>query len=134
MDPKKQELNPELKQIYERVMNTQVGAPASPQSPISEQAPTQSVPPHPAIQTPAKATTNVTQDPFQASAPQGPAVDTKPFVFTGNKVTTPQETHTPQSQSAAVISKKMSEPIIAVLALILIVVWGLFWAKFFGLI
>ena len=138
MDPKKQELNPELKEIYDRVMNTQVKSESQPQStpsqtpPATPQAPT--APPPPAGQIPLRgATAEASQDPSLSSAPVRPLVDTKPFVFTGNKVTTQQEPHTSQSQMFST-PKRVSGPVIAVLVVILIVVWALFWAKIFGLI
>lgn len=148
MDPKKQELNPELKEIYDRVMNTQAKSEAQPQSassqppPAAPQAP--AAPPgtvlSPASPPPAGQsvlrgdTAEAKQDPFFSPQPQRSITDTKPFVFTGNKVTTPQTPYATQSQMNPTSSKKVSGPIIAVLVVLLIVVWTLFWAKFFGLI
>ncbi|MBI4091649.1 MAG: hypothetical protein HY427_00355 [Candidatus Levybacteria bacterium] len=143
MDPKKQELNPELKEIYDRVMNTQVKSPSSPTSvsagvpqPVSlanaqsDPTPIKHVDPFASVQS---APTSVSAP--QSGAPQPGAsasAQSAPFVFTGNKVTTPQEPTAFQSQTST--NKKISTPIIAVLVVVLIVVWALFWAKFFGLI
>lgn len=151
MDPKKQELNPELKEIYDRVMNTQVKNEAQPQSALSQplpqaqQAPLQSQPANPDPFAPS--TTPVKQPGSFANAQSGPTAVSfpshgplapqertaqfAPFVFTGNKVTTAQEPNTSQSQTHT--NKKISGPIIAVLVVILLVAWALFWAKFFGL-
>lgn len=148
MDPKKQELNPELKEIYDRVMNTQAKSEAQPQSapsqppPATPQAPAappgtvrNPAPPPPVGQNILRgATAEANQDPFFSPPPQRSITDTKPFVFTGNKVTTPQAPYATQSQMNLTSSKRVSGPIIAVLVVVLIVVWTLFWAKFFGLI
>ena|SRR3990172_8370433 len=135
MDPKKQELNPELKEIYDRVMNTQVKSEAQPQSAPSQpppQAPQAPAAPPGTVWNPAPPpSAEAKQDPFFSPPPQRSITDTKPFVFTGNKVTTPQEPNASQSQTHT--NKKISAPIIAVLVVVLIVVWALFWAKFFGL-
>ena len=120
MDPKKSELNPELKEIYERVMNTQVKDESQPQSTPPPQQQTTPPPPPAAPQPP-------------NPAPQTPVTSTN-FVFTGNKVTTPEPMHISQPQAHSGPAKKMSGSIIAILVVILIVVWGLFWAKLFGLI
>lgn len=149
MDPKKQDLNPELKEIYDRVMNTQVkpNAPTAttppPQTPTSAATPIASAPSAvPPIGSPvmppagSPTTPQPNQGPTQAGIPQ-PGVESKPFVFTGNKVTTPQATTSPQLNQAQIHTssgKKLSTPVIAVLVVILIVVWALFWAKIFGLI
>jgi hypothetical protein len=105
MDPKKQDLNPELKEIYNRVMNTQIKPPANP--PVQQAA---------------------SQGPIQSLAPSAPTIDNKPLVFTGNKLTSIST----GPHSGAKL--KLAGPIIGILAVILIIVWGLFWAKFFGLI
>ncbi|OGH18619.1 MAG: hypothetical protein A2868_02545 [Candidatus Levybacteria bacterium RIFCSPHIGHO2_01_FULL_40_15b] len=149
MDPKKQELNPELKEIYDRVMNTQAKSEAQSQSAPPQPLQTTSVP------TPVKQAApfaNAENAPTAVSAPPAggappgtvwnPApqpgsfasAQSAPFVFTGNKVTTPQTPHATQSQTNLASSKKISGPIIVVLVVILIVMWALFWAKFFGVI
>lgn len=125
MDPKKQELNPELKEIYDRVMNTQV---KNPQNTTASTAVSAGAPQPGSFAPPVGGAQSAPQNPSappppQTSAPVSPNLENKPFIFTGNKLT--------QAHSGS--SKKISKPIIAVFVVILIVVWGLFWAKFFGL-
>lgn len=131
MDPKKQELNPELKEIYERVMNTQVKTPAS--SPPVTPPPAQNPSAPTAVSPPAGGSELGSFAPAGAGAQSAPNVETKPFVFTGSKITTPQDPLTSQSQTAAP-GKKISGPIIIGSVVILVILWGLFWAKIFGLI
>lgn len=124
MDPKKQDLNPELKQIYDRVMNTQVAkSTASPQSqtPIISQ---------PTVAQPVTVAPPQTSPPTQA-VPQ-PISEPKAFVFTGNKIITPQgEAHLGTQTTAS--KKGLSGSIITILVVILVIAWGALWAKIFGL-
>ena len=84
------------------------------------------------IQNPATA---ATQNQPSSGIPTKAGLDDKSFVFTGNKITTPQPAEGPTGQKHATSSgKKMSGPLIMILIIVLIIVWGLFWAKFFGLI
>ncbi|OGH16984.1 MAG: hypothetical protein A3C30_01900 [Candidatus Levybacteria bacterium RIFCSPHIGHO2_02_FULL_40_18] len=141
MDPKKQELNPELKQIYDRVMNTQVKTQAPTSAPAVSSQPTLSVP-----ASPSQGGQNPSAPPPPASVPPGGAsqpgasappvggIQSTPFVFTGNKITTPQLSQTSQPQMNTAPAKKISGPMIAVGVVILIVIWAFFWAKIFGLI
>ncbi len=150
MDPKKQDLTPELKEIYDRVMNVQVpagdknaaptagvtAAPTPSDHPVV--APTiQAQTPHETEPTPQPAASNLSEpagaksDPFLPSAQPRPLTDDKSFVFTGNKITTPQgstETHT-----GAHPQKKISTPIIAAGVIVGVVIWALVWAKIFGI-
>ena len=135
MDPKKQDLNPELKQIYDRVMNTQVAKPSGAE-PLRGGAPTASPQPQtptipqPTVAQPVTAPPPQTPPPPQA-APQ-PISEPKDFVFTGNKIISPQgEIHA--DTHAADSKKGLSGSIIAVLVVILVIAWGAFWAKIFGL-
>lgn len=153
MDPKKQDLTPELKQIYDRVMNTQVanktpaGLNSTPATPISNSPPTTQVPStnttntqwqsaatplvNPTISQPATTPESVSQ-PFLSSVPPRPITETKPFVFTGKKIETSNAS--PEgNQVQANGSKKMSGKIIAASVGVLIILWSVFWAKFFGL-
>ncbi len=140
MDSKKQNLTPELKQIYDRVMNTQVEA-----KPATGTAPTPQTPPPPAaapITTtpPLNTATTTPEAPKSAmkitppaggvQAPGAATMNTdKPFVFSGNKVTTPQGTTSVKVEG----SKGVSGVVIAGLVVVLLVVWGVFWAKLLGL-
>lgn len=145
MDPKKQNLTPELKQIYDRVMNTQVKKP-EPAAPVA--APTTTTAPNAAPQTPVAAANpnptpttapqqpqpggNVGNNAFLSSTPPRPLTGDKTFVFTGNKMTTAQgttEVHAP----GTVAKKKISPPILIAGIVVGVVVWALIWAKVFGL-
>ncbi len=165
MDPKKQQLNPELKEIYDRVMNTQVKTNPSTQPQVStppagQMAPSTAVssnarepglPPlagaglqtvpggaggQSAPQTSPAATLGGIASPNPVAAPAAPAPagggQSAPssFVFTGDKVTTPLS----GTQSHGGQTKKVPGSVIMVLVAILIIVWGFFWAKFFGLL
>ena len=132
MDPKKQALTPELKQIYDRVMNTQVAGktPAGPSPTPTTNIPNTPPPeasgqPNTApLSNPAAAQTGVVPEPaaqpFLSSVPPRPVADTKQFVFTGKKIETPNA-----SMGGAQVqvngSKKLSGKIIAVLVGVLII-------------
>ena len=146
MDPKNQNLTPELKQIYDRVMNTEVqkaGAPqgSAPQTPIHTSPATPVAPPATPVSTPASPAampppTIPTANPHDvlSSAPPRPLTDDKTFVFNGSKITTPEGSTEAHAQAAPGTSKKISGKIIGLLVVVLVIVWGLFWAKLFGLI
>ena len=163
MDPKKQDLNPELKQVYDRVMNTKVAAQGNapseqtapgtppppsvapnPQNPLgaapgstspqtSQENTPQSPPGASPMQGSAQAPVQGTpQNQFLSSAPPRPvAGGTGSFVFTGNKVITPQGGA--QAQKTGGGKGLFSSKIILLLVLILIAVWGVLWAKIFAL-
>lgn len=160
MDPKKQDLTPELKQIYERVMNTQVKKPegvtqgvGQPTPPAAGQTPsvgtlsggaglsgasTPAPPPPPPLSnvapnpTPPQGSTQPNEG-FLSSVPPRPVTESKSFVFTGNKITTPQSSPIAGAQTGLAGGKKISGKIIALLVVVLFVVWAVFWTKFFGL-
>lgn len=115
MDPKKQELTPELKQIYDRVMNTQVKP-----SPAPQQAPTATPPPPQAQQAP----NQTSQESFLSSVPPRPVTAAQSFAFSGK---------TAESQEAESGKKMDAGKIIAAGVVILVIVWAVFWAKFFEL-
>ncbi|KKQ96068.1 MAG: hypothetical protein A3C27_01450 [Candidatus Levybacteria bacterium RIFCSPHIGHO2_02_FULL_39_36] len=152
MDPKKN-LTPELKQIYDRVMNTQVKKPENPTetpsgpitnpvpspieanvtpSPLPSQEPIQQPSPNPAAPSPIN--TAPTNEAFLSSVPPRPLTDTKPFVFTGNKISSPQVKTETGNQAHVSQNKKLSGKIVAMFVVVLIVIWTLIWAKFFGLL
>ncbi|KKR26496.1 MAG: hypothetical protein UT57_C0032G0009 [Microgenomates group bacterium GW2011_GWC1_39_7] len=137
MDPKKN-LTPELKQIYDRVMNTQVKKPENPtetpSGPITNPVPS----PIEANVTPSPLPS---QEPIQqpspnpaAPSPINTAPTTKPFVFTGNKISSPQVKTETGNQAHVSQNKKLSGKIVAMFVVVLIVIWTLIWAKFFGLL
>lgn len=145
MDPKKQELNPELKQIYDRVMNTQAARPQQPAPSAQPQPGTPTVPSQtltPPIVTPPQpvpsggavpAPQNV---PGQSVTPQPIVPNSGSFVFTGNKVIAPKNDGKAQPAAGAqkfAAKKGFSGKLITVGLVLLIVVWGVVWAKIFGL-
>lgn len=161
MDPKKQDLTPEMKQIYDRVMNTQVNKPQTPPSvsqtqpasPLSELNTSQlSTPPIPesqsttapqeAIQTPPVSPATPTaqaapdssseSEAFLSSVPPRPVTDNQSFAFSNNKVTTGTSS-APAPQVSNTSQKKFSTPVIAFGMIVLVVVWAVVWAKIFGL-
>ena len=166
MDPKnkQQNLTPELKQIYERVMNTTVSPNPKPPTPSAPVTPSQiptpmmtgpteatptPVPPgpdqsaaNPAAQAPtapppAQQVPSPAQPQNYESVPPRPLTNAgaQPFVFSAKAPTAAQTGNTPQTfASAAKPKKKMSNAVIGALVLVLIVVWSLFWVKFFKLI
>src|SRR3989344_5834990 len=113
MDPKKQDLNPELKEIYNRVMNTQVKQPTQ-----ETQTPSVGQPPSPPTPTPQP----VGQPQAPAPPPMGPPIESKPFVFTGNKVTT-QDPLGFQSQLHTSSTLKIPKPVTAASIVLLIIGW-----------
>lgn len=177
MDSKKTNLTPELKEIYDRVMNTSA-APKAPAAP----------PPLPTTPAPAVGTPNLTPPPAinpspTASLPQAPPMPQMPTAPTlgapiippgmspqpqmptmptdlgmpspaeqalsntparplseGNTFSFNGVAHAPQpaaARGAAVTSKKkakLSLPVLIVLGVVFIAVWGVFWAIIFGFI
>lgn len=161
MDPKKQALNPELKQIYERVMNTQIKPQPGAPTPTTNIPPTAQNAATPPIPNPAAATTEnkppiITTPPIPnppAAAPTtptaanaAPAMGTNPaippqplsntnngFVFSGNKMKSAQP-GTPAPTAGKLGAKKIPMPAIMAGIVVLIVVWGVVWALVLGLI
>lgn len=143
MDPKKQDLSPELKEVYERVMNTRAPTPAAPTTPNATPQPaaaqpsvvpptSQPTPAVPAAPTPVVAppTPEAPKPADGASAqvvtPAAPGPTS--FSFSGNKMTTPQGTTT---NNAA--KKKIPPFAIPIGVVVLIIAWAALWAKVFGL-
>jgi hypothetical protein len=125
MDPKKQELNPELKQIYERVMNTDVKRPDAP----SPGTPPPQAAPQPQTQPPVSAA------PQPQAAPQ--PVPSMPYLNPDQPKATPPPA-APQVKSQPTAKKQggknaFSGKIIVALIAVVLVLWGVFWAKFFAL-
>ena len=140
MDQKNQNLTPELKQIYNRVMNTQVKqppAPAASTGPITTPSnggqvtpPTpQTTTPQPIAQ-PSSLPTNQPSGTLPSVPPRPLTDDKKPFVFNG-KVEGEQNDTQPGTHAAE--GKKISGSVIVLGVAVLIIVWGLLWAKIFGL-
>lgn len=163
MDDKKKNLTPELKQIYERVMNTPAGARTNPnaqtqpqaqtpvtaspapiqasqtaQTPPISQSTQPQMPPIPAPTGPSVTPSQTTLPPQPAqgvsfAAPQ-PVNPSGSFVFTGknNNTASPAPTPIAGQTMATKSGKKLSSPIIAILVGVLMIAWGIFWAKIFG--
>lgn len=157
MDNKKTNLTPELKEIYDRVMNTtapqkvtstpppvQPNVPAS--TPLSPpvhtdipnplNAPPAAIPAMP-LMPPSLNTSLGGTTPAENALSSTPArpvseIDNKAFSFSGTAPTPPA---VPQTDKA--IGKKeskMSLPVLIVIGIVFLVVWGVFWAIIFGFI
>lgn len=166
MDSKKANLTPELKEIYDRVMNT-TSTPKAPAQPSQQAAPTPQNPPSPPIQPQGMPSLSEPIAPPPLPGPQQPppvqpqfhgpqnsesltetsnpaeeALSSTParpisndgvFSFSGGSV---KNSPTTQSGLSAQGNKKtlISKPILIILGLIFVVIWGIFWAIIFGLI
>lgn len=159
----KQNLTPELKEIYDRVMNTPAGATgaaAAPTTPTSPNPVTGTVPPVNTTQTPPpapapipaasaipEATPAVDSSEYLSSAQPRPLQDigTKPFSFSGKVVTaTTADAPKPAAnaptaavQPAAASSapkKGLSTPVVVVLFIAFALVWTFFWLVLLGFI
>lgn len=148
MDKKQTNLSPELKEIYDRVMNTsataKTAAPAAPPPPITPSPALSHTPPpptpgpspaaHPAPARPSEITMPSvpdTADGALTSSPPRPVsvVDgTKPFSFSGT-ASTPKEEAKPGEKKAGI-----SMPILIVLGVAFVAVWGVFWLVILGFI
>lgn len=134
MDQSKQNLSPELKEVYDRVMNTtakpQSTTTASVQTPQTPQTPT------PVTTTPVTKTNVIVESttpapaaqPTTGNMPAGTTLQTPPtaFVFNGNKMTS-------DGKTATKTKGKMPGFLIPVGVIILVVFWAFLWAKIFGL-
>ena len=151
MDNKKTNLTPELKEIYDRVMNTtapQKAAPVPPQPNLSAATPppVQTGIPNPLNTPPAAAPVMPSMpalpklnEPTPAenalsSTPARPVseIDNKAFSFSGTAPTPPAvpQTDKPVGKKGS----KMSLPVLIVIGIVFLVVWGVFWAIIFGFI
>lgn len=135
MDGKKQtNLTPELKEIYDRVMNTSAGSktPTAPSSlPTTPPAANNPLPPTPApspsISIP---TAPETADEALTSSPPRPvsAMDgTKPFSFSGTA-------HTTEEANGTAKKKGLSLSILILLGIVFVSVWTFFCLVIFGFI
>lgn len=145
MDKKQTNLSPELKEIYDRVMNTS----ATPKPNVTPTPPTQTPPqadkpshpenqpahaaapsemPKPGISMPSIPDA---ADQALTSSPPRPAstVDgTKPFSFSGTASTSKNDAKPGEKKS------KISLPILIILGIAFIAVWGVFWLVMLGFI
>jgi cobalamin biosynthesis Mg chelatase CobN len=135
MDNKK-DLKPELKEIYERVMNTKPTARQTTptETPKSEVKETQPLPESPELK----------PEPFLASSAPRPVKDTGGFVFSSNQqaATTKKKEEdneskhvTKESQKTPTTAKKSNLlPIVIGLLVVFTVVYTIFWAFYLGII
>ena len=142
MDPQKlSQLDPKLREAYQRVMGTTI--PTPPAAPIQTQAPPPSIPsdptqipqPQPIINPQSQAV------PMPESVPTQPATNfvqmnsEMPAVPAATPAPTPNFT-TPAPQTQTVVLKKKSNMLISAMIvitiLVFIVVYGLFWARIFN--
>lgn len=163
MDSKKTNLTPELKEIYDRVMNTsrQAQKPATAPTPPSPTPTTQAPPAAPTTQAPplgmpvatSISSSDAASPPSMAPTPT-PAVQSMGIPSLPEMPTTAEDalTSTParpvtsgntiafsgnvkDTQTVAVKKKsKISAPILIVLGIVFIAVWGVFWAVILGLV
>lgn len=167
MDAKKANLTPELKEIYDRVMNTS-NAPKTAVNPAQGQIPqVPPIPQNPTVSSPQAPSMPSVGAPIQADQPQNtalqqPQMDAAPqmpplpgapamppptpaeealtsaparplseggaFAFNGNAKTA----SAPQAGEKK--KARISKPILIVLGVVFVVVWGVFWAIIFGFI
>jgi hypothetical protein len=134
MDNKKTNLTPELKEIYDRVMNTtapQQAAPTPPPPSIHADIPSPlNTPPAaaPVIQMPTPAEDALSSTPARPVS----EIDNKAFSFSGTAPTPPSAPQTDKSSQKK--ESKISLPILIVIGIVFLVVWGVFWAIIFGFI
>lgn len=120
MDPKKQDLTPELKQIYDRVMNTQVagktpaGLNSAPDTPISSTPPTNTQSQsaatplvNPTISQPGTTQESVSQ-PFLSSVPPRPIADTS-HLFLRVKKLKPQVPYRKETRYRQTVARRCQE-------------------------
>lgn len=158
----KQGLTPDLKQAYDRIMNTPAPATSAPATPPSQATSPQAPAPQPPIPAPGPSVTppsaapmtpnaatpttpNATPPqqegahaPFLSSVPPHPVAQTGSFSFSDKKPQTPAPATHPGAAlggTSAVVAanKKLSGPIVAILITVLVVAWTVFWAKFFNI-
>lgn len=148
MDNKKTNLTPELKEIYDRVMNTTAPQKAAPTPPPTPAQPNPLTPPptppihadipSPLNAPPAAAPVIPLQTPAEDALSSTPArpvseIDNKAFSFSGTASTPPavSQTNKPASEKK---ESKLSLPVLIVIGIVFLVVWGVFWAIIFGFI
>lgn len=147
MDPKKSNLTPELKEIYDRVMNTTATpktppkAPAAPPAPKADTTQTlsmDSLNPAPSVNTASlnPAPPTPAEDAL-TNTPARPLSSQNTFSFSGKAEPMPEAPSVSLDETAGKKKKnqmKLSLPILIALGIAFILVWGLFWAVMFGII
>ena len=136
MDPQKlSQLDPKLREAYQRVMGTPIPQPPPPPPmPAPDPNPSPTPEPQPAIPQPEPVPTP------QPAIPQQPTVQPTNFVQMNSEVATAQSspnfsTPAPMSQGQTMAVKKkngMMPILIGVAALFFVVIYTLFWTKIFN--
>src|SRR5581483_1916507 len=144
---KKQNLTPELKQIYDRVMNTPTTSqsstnPAAPVSPSQIPSPTPAVgsPVGPTVFKPQSSNINVVKPTPVASSPTPHAPAANTFVFQANNAksmsSTPTMASGSQSNGVAVAAVHkgggLSPKLLAFIGIAFFIFYALFWLRIFG--
>lgn len=135
MDPKTMpNLDPKLKEVYERVMKTQTQPP--PQPPPSPPPPT----PQPQAQPPPPVPPAVNNEPSPAPSAKPPAAELSPTpqnTFHSTQVfnpDAPSSTTSPSTDAAAPKSKGKISPVVLVLTgVVFFVIYAIVWMKIFNL-
>lgn len=118
MDPKNAStLDPNLKEVYERVMGTRT----TPQAPITPPPPQQSIPPTPAMTVP-QATSFVQKPPMLPNPP--PQVKTETVSFQAQPFKAPEDEKNKSS---------MIPVVIFVGAILILGIYTFFWLRFFNI-
>lgn len=153
MDPQKlSQLDPKLRDAYQRVMGTTIPQPQTP--PAQTQDPIQPISPTPAPQPQSTPAVTSASEPFITSQPainqqpqsiptpemSVPAQPASNFVQMNSEVPAPSQNFTapplmPQAQTMAVKKKSgiMMPIIFGIVGLIFLVIYTLFWTKIFNL-
>lgn len=144
MDGKKN-LTPELKQIYERVMNTPVKAQVPPAQQTPAQASSSPAPATPvAPAQPQAAAASIPQAGVQKPAAQAPpagplttplrpVAPDKPFTYTANGKKIVKVDEHPEKAKAASPTKRSLMPLVLGGGALFLVAYTVFWMKFFKL-
>lgn len=157
MDSKKTNLTPELKEIYDRVMNTQSAKDKPTPTPIAPPSttppplpptntpplapPMPHVPPQ-AVPSPAQSAQTIpsVQTPAEdalTSSPARPVSEGNTFSFSGTVHNAPVDQKIKDKKGEVTGEKKkarLSLPILIALGIVFLIVWCVFWAVIFGFI
>ena len=154
MDSKKTNLTPELKEIYDRVMNTQSAKGKPVPTPTTAPVSTPPPPPMPPTNTPpvvppipqvlpqpapsqAEPPTLTPAEDALTSSPARPVSEGNTFSFSGTVHNAPVDKKIKDKKVEAAGDKKkarLSLPILIALGVVFLIVWCIFWAVIFGFI
>jgi hypothetical protein len=145
MDPKKSNLTPELKEIYDRVMNTTATPKTPPKAPVAPQVSKADTAPSMNSLNPAPSVNTASLNPSPptpaedalTNTPARPLSSQNTFSFSGKAEPMPEAPSVSLDETVSKKKKsqmKLSLPILITLGIAFIIVWGLFWAVMFGII